>query len=149
MNSKQLVWFRLKFGVNPYGQTFTCSVCHDTSKNDPREESLFARVEINGEIMDFSLCPACVKQGLFKSPDKELAEAQFRLTLGYTEGGHEHTCSFCHTTFPPQKSLFAELEINGKVMGFPICPKCIRHGLFETMGSQTPKEIAAHPIGLA
>ena len=66
---------RVKFGLNPYDQEFTCSCCRKKflryeaiiKDGTPDNKSLFLRLEVNGEVMDFPICNDCSPKGLFET----------------------------------------------------------------------------------
>ena len=61
---KKGIYVRIKMGKNPYSQEFTCSKCRKEWDNDKtRKESFFLRLEVDGMIIDFPICPKCFEEG--------------------------------------------------------------------------------------
>jgi hypothetical protein len=76
MEKKELknLKIRIKFGINPFSQRFICSYCRKEFEKlklpdgyIPDSKSLFLKLEVNGEIMDFPICYDCSPKGLFET----------------------------------------------------------------------------------
>lgn len=65
---------RVKFGFNPYAQSFNCSFCGNPFENKPENKGLFLRLEVNTKVIDFPLCPACAGLGLFETQKVEIKD---------------------------------------------------------------------------
>ena len=50
---------RVKFGMNPYSNRFTCSFC----RQEFEVGGFFLRIEHAGNIVDVQICPACFETG--------------------------------------------------------------------------------------
>lgn len=63
-HKKKMISLRVKMGKNPYSQEFTCSKCRKEWDNDKtRKKSFFLRLEVDGMIIDFPICPKCFEEG--------------------------------------------------------------------------------------
>ena len=76
-----------------------------------------------------------------------------RIKFGLNPYSQEFWCAHCNQKFlnaPEDHNIFVELEIDGKIVQFPICPKCMQlNALFETQWLDLSKNDASHPIGIA
>jgi hypothetical protein len=83
---------------------------------------------------------------------------KLRVKLGMNPYEQEFTCSHCReqwdNTETRSKTIWLRLEVDGKLLDFPICPKCTaisrdNRYLYETMSVDATKTNHSHPIGLA
>lgn len=72
---------RVKFGFNPYSMPFRCAKCGKEWDNYYHiHKGLFLRIEVNGKIIDFPICPKC-------SEEKNLLETR---TIDTTQDNPSH-----------------------------------------------------------
>lgn len=50
---------RVKFGKNPYSQTFKCGHCRDEFE----KSGFFLRLEYDGKVIDIPICERCFESG--------------------------------------------------------------------------------------
>ena len=50
---------RVKFGMNPYGNDFTCAACRRSFNTG----GFFLRLEHDGNVVDIPVCSGCYEKG--------------------------------------------------------------------------------------
>lgn len=61
---------RVKFGMNPYSNNFTCSSCGDSFNSG----GFILRLEHAGKIVDIPVCAGCYKTGVLFEGMIDLSE---------------------------------------------------------------------------